>query len=306
MTLRHFRIFLTICRTGGVTKAAKKLYLAQPAVSLALRELEEHYKVRLFDRINRKLYLTESGKRLKEYAEHIVEMFDELEEGVQTWEGESPLHIGCSMTIGTEVLPTLIQKFKQIHPQIEIVVQVKNSGIIERMLLENTLDFGLIESTPTEKSLICKPFLADELTTLCSPTHPLAEKKEITIQELAQQPLLMREPGSATRQIVDGVLTTHHLSVKPSWESSNSQALISAAAAGLGLVVLPRRLVRHQLQSGALCELSIHDVQFYRYFSAIYHRQKYLTAPAKDFLSLCYALTNTEENACSLFALLNN
>lgn len=127
MTLRHFRIFVAVCKQGGITKAAESLYLAQPAVSLAVRELEEHYDVRLFDRIGRRLYLTEAGKEFLAYAERILALCDDLEKGARQWDEQSPLHIGSSMTIGTKLLPGLVRRFRQQYPAAKVTVEIKNS-----------------------------------------------------------------------------------------------------------------------------------------------------------------------------------
>ena len=156
MTLRHFRIFAAVCKEGGVTKAAKSLYLAQPAVSLAVRELEEHYGVRLFDRIGRRLYLTQAGKEFLRYTDRILALCDELETGARQWGDRSPLHIGSSMTIGTKLLPALVQDFRRRYPSVKVTVEIQNSGVIEEKLLENAMDFALIESAPHSGKLACR------------------------------------------------------------------------------------------------------------------------------------------------------
>lgn len=287
MTLRHFRIFAAVCKEGGVTRAAKSLYLAQPAVSLALRELEEHYGVRLFDRIGRKLYLTQAGKEFLRYAEQILSLCDELETGARQWGDLSPLHIGSSMTIGTKLLPALVKTFRSRYPAIQVTVEIQNSGVIEAKLLENTMDFALIESVPRSGKLVCRRFSGDRMVAVCSPKDPLSQKQGVSLSQLMTEPLLLREKGSGTREIFDSVARAHNLTAEPMWESVNTQALIEAVAMGLGVSVLPWRLVQDSVHRGLLQVVPVQDAVFRRDFNILYHPDKYQTKPARDFLALC-------------------
>lgn len=286
MTLRHFRIFVAVCKQGGITKAAESLYLAQPAVSLAVRELEEHYDVRLFDRIGRRLYLTEAGKEFLAYAERILALCDDLEKGARQWDEQSPLHIGSSMTIGTKLLPGLVRRFRQQYPAVKVTVEIKNSGFIEKKLLENAMDFALTESVPHSSKLVCRRFMRDHMVAICSPQDPLALREAVTLAELLAQPLMLREKGSGTRELLDSVAGARGLAVEPMWESENAQALIEAVAMGLGVSVLPWQLVSDSIQRGLVAQLPLADAVFQRDFNILYHPDKYMTKPARDFLEL--------------------
>lgn len=136
MTLRHLRIFVAVCEEGSVTLAAEKLYLSQPAVSLAIHELEEHYGVRLFDRISRKLYLTSAGNRFLEYAVHISSLFDEMERDIQNWDTLGALRIGSSITIGAALIPKAVALYSQQYPDVEIKMVIDNSQVIEKKVLD--------------------------------------------------------------------------------------------------------------------------------------------------------------------------
>ena len=144
MTLRHLRIFVTVCETGSMTAAAQILYIAQPAISLAVSEMEEHYKVRLFDRISRRLYLTDSGRQALEYARHIIALFDEMEQGVGGGQEAKELRIGTSITIGSCLLPGYIRELKERFPSLTVQAAVGNSEAIEQKLLENQIDICLL------------------------------------------------------------------------------------------------------------------------------------------------------------------
>ena len=132
MTLRHMKILVAVCAENSITKAAERLHIAQPAVSIAVKELEEYYGVKLFDRISRRLYLTDTGRTFLEYAAHIVALFDDMERSIRQWELSGKLRIGASITIGTHLMPRYVNAFYRNHPQSSIDVFIGSSDIIEK------------------------------------------------------------------------------------------------------------------------------------------------------------------------------
>ena len=134
MTLRHMKIFVAVYQQKSITLASNSLHLAQPSVSLAIKELEEYYHIRLFDRLSRRIYPTENGHRFYEYALHIVSLFSEMENKIPAWDANAPLHIGSSITLGTCLIPSLVKAYQEQHPEIKIYVTVKNTGTISWIL----------------------------------------------------------------------------------------------------------------------------------------------------------------------------
>ena len=163
MTLRHMKIFVAVYQQKSITLASNSLHLAQPSVSLAIKELEEYYHIRLFDRLSRRIYPTENGHRFYEYALHIVSLFSEMENKIPAWDANAPLHIGSSITLGTCLLPSLVKVYQEQHPEIKIYVTVKNTGTIEQAVVDNQLDFALVEGTVTHPEIISEVFSADTL-----------------------------------------------------------------------------------------------------------------------------------------------
>ena len=137
MTLRHMRIFIAVFQKSSITKAAQELHLAQPSVSLAIRELEDYYGVRLFERIGRHIYPTEAGKEFYSYAVHIVSLFEEMEKKIRNWDTLGILRIGSSITIGTRILPSLIARCQTAFPDLRVEAVVNNSTEIEKKILNN-------------------------------------------------------------------------------------------------------------------------------------------------------------------------
>lgn len=287
MTLRHLKIFVSVCECGGVTLAAEKLYLAQPSVSLAIRELEEFYDTRLFDRIARRLRLTDSGQKLLSYASHIVSMCDQMEREMRSRDSVGNLRVGSSITIGTCLLPKLVRRFTDEHPCVKVRVTMDNSRQIARLVLENSLDFALVEGVPEEVQLVYEKFLDDELVFVCGNDSPLADRAFVTAEELAQCQFLLREKGSGARELFDSCMLLHHIAVEPLWESISTQAILNAVEQGVGVSVLPLRLAEPSLEQGLVRRVRLEGISFDRHFYIVRHKNKYLSVPMQEFIALC-------------------
>ena len=261
-------------------KAAQALQLSQPSVSLALRELEDYYGVTLFERVGRRISPTECGREFYGYAVHVVSLMDELETRMRNWDAIGTVRIGATVTIGTYLLPELVRRYQAEFPALHVDVQVCRASQVEQLVLDNRIDLGLIETQPEHEELVAVPFSRDELQAIVPPDSPLAGRGKVTIQELAQFPFLMREPGSAGRKALDGYLALHRLSVQPAWESVSTQALIKAVVEGLGVAVLPKLLIQQDVASGNVVPLR-------RTLNIVYHKRKYLSESMQRFVALC-------------------
>ena len=145
MTVRHLKIFLEVYRNGSITRASERLHMTQPAVTRAIQELEHYYGVRLFDRINRRLLVTEAGKQLYAQALHLVDLFEHMETSLRNWDALGVLRIGSSIALGTHVLPDLILRFRADHPALRTQVTIQNGGALQRQLLDNRLDLAILD-----------------------------------------------------------------------------------------------------------------------------------------------------------------
>ena len=286
MTLRHMKIYVAVFRRSSITRAAEELHLAQPSVSLSVKELEEYYGVRLFERIGRRIYPTECGKQFYEYALHIVSLFDEMEQKIRNWDTLGTLRIGASITIGTHILPALIRRYQPLYPDLRVEVSVRQSAYIEQSILESSIDIGLIENTPEDPDLKCIPFMEDTLCAIAAPDNPLAGLKTVSLAQMAEYPFLMREKGSAGREILDACFSLSRLSVRPLWESASTQAIVRAVSEGLGVAVLPYLLVKKEIGQGAVAQLLL-DHPLDRNLNIIFHKNKFLTENMDAFIRLC-------------------
>ena len=157
VTIRHIRIFLEVCRTMNVTRAAENLYMTQPAVSRSIHEIEQVYGVRLFERLNQRLYLTDSGRRMRAYAVHIIDTFDQMERELSDGDERGMLRIGASITLGNYELPGVVRRMKQERPSLRLQATVANVDTLKEMLLDNRLDLAMIEAPIEHRDLTVFP-----------------------------------------------------------------------------------------------------------------------------------------------------
>lgn len=287
MTLRHLKVFVTVCDCGSITQAAEKLYISQPAISASIKNLEQYYKVKLFDRISRKLYLTEFGKQFLDQSRHIVSLHEAMEQNIDTWKTGGILKVGSSITIGNHLLPYYIKLFKNKYNKVTVHVAINSSETIENMILKNEIDIALIEGVSHSNKIISSVLMDDELTVICGKDHPYANVERITLDQLISSKLLLREKGSGTRELIDTTLLYHNAIAEPLWESVSTQALVNAVRLGIGISILPHRLVANDLENNTIHRLIIKDVSFKRKFHLIHHVDKYISNTTQAFIDLC-------------------
>lgn len=288
MTIKHLKLFLAVCNCDfNTTRAANELHTTQPAVSLAIRELEQYYGVVLFDRIGRRLKITEAGQRFQEYAFHIITLFDDMEKGMRDWDSFGILRVGASITIGSQFLPNYVKTFYSHYPGTEVRAVIGPSDYLEQKILNSELDFALIEGITHIPSFISEEYMEDYLTVICPTNSSLCQKQVITIDEFRRQNFLLRERGSGTREVFERVIEQAGFMVTPIWEATSTTALVNAVINGLGISVLPYRMVVGPLKRGLVSTVSVKGLSFQRKFHIIYHKEKFLTSSAKAFMELC-------------------
>lgn len=287
MTIRHLKVFIAVCDSGGITAASRKLFISQPSISAAVADIESEYGVKLFDRISRKLYLTEAGKQLLGQARYLVNLFDTIESDLRSSGTNGILRVGSSITIGNRFLPDIVTRFHQRHEHLHVKAAVNSSERLERMILENELDLALIEGATHHPKIVSSVFMEDELVVVCANDHPLSNRGPIAPEQLASCDLVLREKGSGTRELFDLTMALHHLAVEPIWESVSTQALVRAVKAGIGISVLPYWLVQDELSAKTVSLLKLTGIEFQRNYSIIHHADKYLSPPILDFIEIC-------------------
>lgn len=284
MNLRQLSVFCAVCAEMSFTKAAKRLYMTQPAVSHVIAELEEETGCVLFDRISRRIDLTGAGRAFYEKAARIVELHEDLEKSVGTLDFISPVRIGSSITIANFLLPDMMHRFYEAFPAVPTRIEVDTAQHNTEKLLENKVDVALIEGGAPDSRLAAHPFSSFEIVAVCAPEYPAPAS--LTPHMLVKETLLLREKGSSVRDGLDGALLLHGLMAEPAWTSVDSQALICAAKSGLGVSVLPEILVQNELFAGTLRRVRVRGLHLKNINYAVYRRDKFLSPPLRGFLKI--------------------
>lgn len=292
MADRRLQVFHTVARLLSFTKAAETLHMTQPAVTFQIRQLEEYFNTRLFDRTHNKINLTAAGERVFHYADKIISLYAEMENNVREITGDVSgiLIIGASTTIAEYVLPQLLGEFKESYPNINLRLRVSNSLGVVHMVEDNSVDVGVVESPITNKNLAVEVCWHDKLVFISLPTHPLAKKDAIAGQDLMGLPFVAREEGSGTREFIAEYLAKSNMQLHDlniSLEVGNPEAVKSAVEAGLGVSIVSQATVVKELKLGTLIARPLAP-QLERPFSIVTQRQKFRLRAMEEFMGFAH------------------
>lgn len=270
----------------NMTVAAKSLYMSQSAVSQTITELEKHYEIRLFERLSRKLYLTQAGEKLLGYARHMIRMNADIEKNMKSLHETGLIRLGASVTVGATVLPKLVSAFRHANLSTHVEVFEDNTEQIQNRLLTDKVDIGLVEGEITSSDIMSKAFMDDELVLICGNQHRFSCLSEINPHELEKENFILREHGSGTRKTFEDVMKAQELSWKVTWTCNNADTIKAAVIARLGVSVISKRAVEKEAESGQLIIKPVVGVRFLRTFKIAYHKNKYFTTQMYNFIDL--------------------
>ncbi len=299
MADRRLQVFHTVARLLSFTKAAETLHMTQPAVTFQIRQLEEHFNTRLFDRTHNRISLTAAGQRVFDYAEKIIALYGEMDSRVRELTGDVSgiLIIGASTTIAEYVLPGLLGEFQSRYKDVNVRLSVSNSLGIVHMVENNTVDVGIVESPVTNKNLAVEVCWHDELMFICPPSHPFAKKGSVTPQEIVNLSFLCREEGSGTREVINEYLEANKVSAHDlnlCMEFGSPEAIKSAVEAGLGVSIVSRATVGKELKLKTLVALPLNPV-LKRPFSFVHQRQKFRLRAVEEFMNFAHEHCEKQE-----------
>lgn len=291
MTIRHLNVFLAVCNRGSITKAAEELHIAQPSVTQTIKELEKYYDVVLFNRINQRLVLTDLGKEALIRAQEVLSAFDNFE-GLMKQSGTNiTLHIGASLTYGQTLLPLLWKTIEKDFPGVRCTALVHQTLTVEQKIEEGALDFAMVEGKVSSANLTAIPFAKDTLVAVAAPDYPIGES--LSFEELSTHRLLLREHGSASRDLLEHLFAARGVALHPVMESASYQALTKAAEAGLGIAILPVELIKTKIGS-PLRQIRLDETVYERTSYLIFHKNKKFNPVQKAILQRCMALIKGE------------
>lgn len=281
-TLHQLKVFEAAARHGSFTRAAEELFLTQPTVSMQIKQLTKSVGLPLFEQVGKRLYLTEAGRELFATCRQIFDTIAQFEMKVADLKGlkQGQLRLAV-ITTAKYFIPRLLGPFCQLYPGIDISLQVTNhEGILERMSA-NMDDLYILSQVPEHMDVNYQPFLENPMVVVAPIFHRLAKEKNITIQQLEDEPFIMREPGSGTRRAIQKLFDEHGISVKVKLELGSNEAIKQAIAGGLGISVLSRHTLLPDL-----ADLTILDVEHFpikRDWYMVYPNGKQLSIVARTY-----------------------
>jgi LysR family transcriptional regulator, low CO2-responsive transcriptional regulator len=289
MTLRQFEIFLAVARARSFSRAADTLHLSQSTLSQHVIELERELGVRLFDRLGRAVMVTEAGRLLDEHATRIVTTVAGLRRAIEELAGltRGSLVVGASTTPGLYVLPRAVAEFRRRFPGIDVSLRIGNSRETEERVRTDEVDLGVVGGHVLGAAERCvAAALLDELVLVVPPSHAWATRREVPAAAVAQAPLLMRETGSATRQVTERALRQAGVRFTTAMELDHVEAIKQSVMAGLGVAFVSVHAVRGELETGRLRALRLKGLRLRRHFHIVHNEARTPTASARAFMSL--------------------
>ena len=279
MSDRRLQVFYTVAKLLSFTKAAETLHMTQPAVTFQVRQLEDHFNTRLFDRTHNKILLTDAGQKVYFYAEKIFELNSEMEHSLRALSEDTSgtLSIGGSTTIAQYTFPTLLKGFREKYPDLSIRICEANTDGIVAKVESSMIDLGIVEAPVLNQDLDVEVFRADELVLITHPEHDLAKKKFVKPSDLKDLPFITREEGSGTKSVIFDYFAKHKIdknNLNVCMELGNSESVKGAVETGIGVSILSKTTIEKELQLNRLSYVPL-DPKLTRNFYFVKKRHKF-------------------------------
>ena len=284
------KVFCTVAETKSFSKTSEIIHLTQPAVSLQIQALEEMYETKLFDRSSSKVTLTPAGEVLYKYAKDILALYVSAEKVIGEMTGlvKGSIAIGAGSTIGNYLLPSVISDFRKAHPKIKVHLFVANMQRVIELLNAGNISLGLVEGDVKRQKMVVEKLISDELLVIVPIHHPWSKRKDVSVAELIDEPFILREAGSGTRQTIEKFFARHGITpqnMKVSMVLGSTQAIKEAVENGLGVSIISRWSARKELRFGTLHTLNFKEEKMVRNFSLLTHRNSVSSHATEEFLS---------------------
>lgn len=286
-TLPQLCIFEASARLGSFTRAAEELHMAQPTASVQIKKLTETVGLQLFEQIGRRIYLTEAGRKLHASCEEMFRTLSSLEENLAGMRSldSGQLRLAVS-TAAKYFAPRMLAEFIRRHPGVEVSLQIHNRQALMARLAANQDDLYIFADPPEAEDLVTQTILPNPMVVFARADHPLAREKNIPFARLAQEPFLMREPGSGTRLVAETIFAQHRLKPQVKMELSSNEAVTQAILAGFGVSILSRYTLGLDTGQAQLSCLDVEGFPLERHWHFVYPVGKQLSAIAQAFMDL--------------------
>jgi DNA-binding transcriptional LysR family regulator len=279
MDLWRLQIFCRVVELRSFSKAASTVYLSQPTVSSHIKDLENHFECKLIDRLGREVVPTKAGELLYGYASKMIALKQETEKALAEFQGKIRGHlaVGGSTIPGGYILPPLLGRFKRAYPDVIVTVMEGDSAGIVQKTVEGRVELGIVGTKAHEPQLVQQKIMDDEMALIVPAGHKWATGGPVTVEDLAQEPFVMREPGSGTRKSMEQVLdkSGHWLGkLNLVAEMGSTEAVRQAIKGRVGISILSECAVADELAAGILKKVRIEGVSFHRSFYMITHKHR--------------------------------
>jgi LysR family transcriptional regulator, low CO2-responsive transcriptional regulator len=283
-TLRQLQVFESVARHLSHSRAAKELYLSQPAVSMQLKQLEQNVGLPLLDQVGKRLHLTEAGRELLKYSRSILQQVQEMDAVFGEMKGleHGQLNIAVVST-ANYFMPQLLAKFIQLHPKIHVSLSVANRDTVIRQLADNVADLAIMGQPPEGADMVSQAFMPNPLVVIAAPDHPLAKLKKIQPRQLAKETFLLREKGSGTRGVVERFFSSHKLPLPAHMEMDTNEAIKQSVSAHIGIGIISRHGIEMELETHRLCILDVEGFPIVRNWHIVHRKNKRLSTAAHAF-----------------------
>ena len=292
LNLNHLRVFAAIAREGSITGAARALHVSQPAVSKQLADFERDVDAPLFDRLPRGVRLTATGRALLAHANRVFAAEAAAEAELANLRGlaRGRLTVGASTTIGSYLVPALFGRFHRAHADVQLDLHIANTSVIQDAVLHDQVDLALTEGLVSADGLEVRPVYRDELVLITPPHHPLLEMQHVVPGTLRTLPVIFRERGSGTRDVIEAALGSVGLQdIEPAMSLGSTEAIKRAVARGLGVSFVSRLTVELELAAGRLATLPVRGLTIERDLHLVTLRGKTASPAAAAFIDLIRA-----------------
>ena len=291
VTLRQLRIFEAVAQHRSISRAAAELHLTQPAVSMQMKQLEKQIGLPLVEQVGKRLFLTEAGEALRGHARAISARMLDLNASMDQFRGlERGLLRLAVVSTANYFLPSILAEFSRRHPGVQVSLQVANREVVLAALTEHATDLAITGRPPDSVDIVAQHFMDNPLVVIAPPEHPLIGRGTVPLARLAEETLVVREPGSGTRAAMERHFALHGLEVRPGCELSTNEALKQAVRAGLGLGMVSRQTIELELAAGCLVELPVESFPVVRQWYVVHRTRKRLSAAAQIFRGMLLAL----------------
>jgi len=288
INLNQLRIFQAVTETHSFTRAAEVVHLTQPGISKHIKQMEEYYGVPLFDRLGKKVALTQAGEILFEATREIMASITAAEQRIEDLKGlrGGKLVLGASFPIGIYFLPRVLAAFRKQYPAVDVTLDISLGERIVAKILANKLDLGLVSHEVRDARLICKEFATDELIAIAPRNHRWASKKQIKPQELLEETFILAARGAGIRAVVEERLRDKGIVLENVLDFGNLEGVKRAVEAGLGVSIQSQSVVQREISAGSLAGVSVAGMDAKLTHFYVHRKDKHLSSAAKAFLAL--------------------